>query len=341
MNPPNYIFDKNKSEKIYSSIRSFVITAQNKIYTAVNSAMIVAYWEIGEQILKHCGENDRAEYGQNLLKYLSSRLTPEFGKGFGESNLRRMRQFYLAYPVRDSLYPELSWSHYRLLMKITDKTARDFYTEECVKAAWSVRQLERQINTMYYQRLLASKDKDAVRAEIQKTEPKPEYEKVVKNLYVMEFLQIKPDTKVYEEEIEQALIDHLQQFLLELGRGFSLVARQKRFTLNGQDFFIDLVFYNYILKCFVLIDLKTTKLTHQDLGQMQMYVNFYTRELMNEGDNPPIGIVLCAEKNDAVVKYTLPVDNNQIFASKFLTCLPTEEELKRELRLDSFIKIEK
>ena len=226
-------------------------------------------------------------------------------------------------------------------MKITDKTARDFYTEECVKAAWSVRQLERQINTMYYQRLLASKDKDAVRAEIQRTEPKPEYEKVVKNLYVMEFLQIKPDTKVYEEEIEQALIDHLQQFLLELGRGFSLVARQKRFTLNGQDFFIDLVFYNYILKCFVLIDLKTTKLTHQDLGQMQMYVNFYTRELMNEGDNPPIGIVLCAEKNDAVVKYTLPVDNNQIFASKFLTCLPTEEELKRELRLDSFIKIEK
>lgn len=329
------------TEEIYTSIRSFVITAQNRIYTAVNSAMIIAYWEIGEQIYKCCGENDRAEYGQTLLKYLSNRLTPEFGKGFDETNLRKMRQFYLTYPFRDNLCSELSWSHYRLLMKITDKTARDFYTEECVKAAWSVRQLERQINTMYYQRLLASKDKDAVRAEIQKTEPKPEYEKVVKNLYVMEFLQIKPDTKVYEEEIEQALIDHLQQFLLELGRGFSLVARQKRFTLNGQDFFIDLVFYNYILKCFVLIDLKTTKLTHQDLGQMQMYVNFYTRELMNEGDNPPIGIVLCAEKNDAVVKYTLPLDNNQIFASKFLTCLPTEEELKRELRLDSFIKIEK
>ena len=338
--PAESISDRT-TEEIYTSIRSFVINAQNKIYSAVNSAMVTAYWKIGEQIYKECGENDRAEYGQYLLKYLSNKLTPEFGKGFDERNLRNMRQFYLAYPVRNHLCPELSWSHYRKLMKITDKAARDFYTEECVKAAWSVRQLERQINTMYYQRLLASKDKDAVRAEIQKTEPKPEYEKVVKNLYVMEFLQIKPDTKVYEEEIEQALIDHLQQFLLELGRGFSLVARQKRFTLNGQDFFIDLVFYNYILKCFVLIDLKTTKLTHQDLGQMQMYVNFYTRELMNEGDNPPIGIVLCAEKNDAVVKYTLPVDNNQIFASKFLTCLPTEEELKRELRLDSFIKIEK
>lgn len=338
--PTEPISDKT-TEAIYTSIRSFVINAQNKIYSAINSAMVTAYWEIGEQIYKVCGENDRAEYGQNILKYLSDRLIAEFGKGYTVRNLRAMRQFYCCFKFRHKLFAELSWSHYRLLMKITDKTARDFYTEECVKAAWSVRQLERQINTMYYQRLLASKDKDAVRAEIQKTEPKPEYEKVVKNLYVMEFLQIKPDTKVYEEEIEQALIDHLQQFLLELGRGFSLVARQKRFTLNGQDFFIDLVFYNYILKCFVLIDLKTTKLTHQDLGQMQMYVNFYTRELMNEGDNPPIGIVLCAEKNDAVVKYTLPLDNNQIFASKFLTCLPTEEELKRELRLDSFIKIEK
>lgn len=341
MKPPIYPIDKNASEKIYSSIRSFVITAQKKIYAAVNSAMVIAYWKIGEQIYKECGENDRAEYGQNLLKYLSNRLTPEFGKGFNERSLRNMRQFYVAYQTSDVLCSELSWSHYRLLMKIADKDARNFYTEECAKAAWSVRQLERQINTMYYQRLLASKDKDAVRAEIQKTEPKPEYKKAIKDPYVMEFLQIKPDTHVYEEDIEKALIDHLQQFLLELGRGFSLVARQKRFTLNGQDFFIDLVFYNYILKCFVLVDLKTDKLTHQDLGQMQMYVNYYTRELMNEGDNPPIGIVLCAEKNDAVVKYTLPEDNNQIFASKFLTCLPTEEELKRELRLDGFIKIKK
>lgn len=180
--------------EIYTSIRSFVITAQNKVYTAVNSAMVIAYWEIGEQIYKACGENDRAEYGKNLLKYLSDRLTAEFGKSFDESNLRRMRQFYMTYPIRDTLCHELSWSHYRILMKIADKTVRDFYTDECAKSAWSVRQLERQINTMYYQRLLASKDKSSVAAEIQTSTPKPEYEKAIKDPYIMEFLQIKPDT---------------------------------------------------------------------------------------------------------------------------------------------------
>ena len=333
------IFDNNGQET-YRSIRNSVIAAQGKIYAAVNSAMVNAYWEIGEQIYKACGENDRAEYGKNLLKYLSDRLTAEFGKGYSVQGLRNMRQFYCTFPIRSTLCSELSWSHYRVLMRISDKTARDFYTEECAKSAWSVRQLERQIHTMYYQRLLASRDKESVAAEIQTTEPKPEYEKAVKDPYVMEFLQIKPDTHVYESDIEQALLDHLQEFLLELGRGFSFVARQKRFTVDGQDFFIDLVFYNYILKCFVLFDLKTGTLTHQDLGQMQMYVNYYTRELMNEGDNPPIGIVLCAEKNDAIVKYTLPENNDQIFASKYYTYLPTEEELKRELRLDEFQKLD-
>lgn len=251
-----------------------------------------------------------------------------------------MRQFYCTFPIRDTLCLELSWSHYRLLMRVPDEQARTFYMEECVKSAWSVRQLERQINTMYYQRILASQDKVAVSKEIQTTEPKPEYEKIIKDPYVMEFLQIQPDTHVYEGELEQALIDHLQHFLLELGRGFSFVARQKRFTLDGQDFFIDLVFYNYILKCFVLIDLKMGKLTHQDLGQMQMYVNYYTREMMNEGDSQPIGIVLCADKGDSIVKYTLPEDNHQIFASKYFTYLPTEEELKHELNLDDFYKLE-
>lgn len=336
-----HIHLSKNTEEIYSSVRSLVVEAHSKIYTAVNSAMVMTYWKIGKKIYLACGESDRAGYGQQLLKYIAEKLSSEFGDSFDESNLRKMRRLYLAYPICEQLCRELSWSHYRLLIKITNKDARNFYTEECVKAAWSVRQLERQINTMCYQRLLASKDKDAVRAETLKSAPKPEYQKAIKDPYVMEFLQIKPDTRVYEEDIEKALIDHLQQFLLELGRGFSFIARQKRFTLDGQDFFIDLVFYNYILKCFVLIDLKTDKLTHQDLGQMQMYVNYYTRELMNEGDNPPIGIVLCAEKNDAVVKYTLPEDNNQIFASKFLTCLPTEEELKKELRLDGFIKIKK
>lgn len=224
-------------------------------------------------------------------------------------------------------------------MRIADEKERTFYAEECAKSAWSVRQLERQIHTMYYQRLLSSQDKAPVAAEIQATEPKPEYEKIVKDPYVMEFLQIKPNTHVFESDLEQALIDHLQQFLLELGRGFSFVARQKRFALDGQNFYIDLVFYNYILKCFVMIDLKMDQLTHQDIGQMQMYVNYYTRELMNEGDNPPIGIVLCADKSDAIVRYTLPESNNQIFTSKYFTYLPTVEELKRELRLDDFQKL--
>ena len=327
-------------EQTYTAIRQSIVQAQHTMAAAVNSAMVTAYWEIGEKIYKACGENDRAEYGKKLLQYLSEQLTAEFGQGYTVRNLRAMRQFYCCFPIRHTLCAELGWSHYRLLMRIADEKERTFYAEECAKSAWSVRQLERQIHTMYYQRLLSSQDKAAVSAEIQLTEPKPQYEKIVKDPYVMEFLQIKPDTHVFESDLEQALIDHLQQFLLELGRGFSFVARQKRFALDGQNFYIDLVFYNYILKCFVLIDLKMDQLTHQDIGQMQMYVNYYTRELMNEGDNPPIGIVLCADKSDAIVKYTLPESNNQIFASKYFTYLPTEEELKRELRLDEFHKID-
>ena len=328
---------KQAQEQTYQTIRGYVVDAQRQVRVAVNSAMVDAYWRIGEAIFKECGDNDRAAYGKQVLQFISERLTAEFGSGFTERNLRNMRQFYLLFPIRHTLCAELSWSHYRVLMRIQDKETRDFYASECAKSAWSVRQLERQIHTMFYQRMLASQDKESVAAEIQISEPKPEYEKIVKDPYVMEFLQIKPDTRVYESDVEQAMLDHLQQFLLELGRGFCFEARQKRFSLGGQDFFIDLVFYNYILKCFVLIDIKTGELTHQDIGQMQMYVNYYTRELMNEGDHKPIGIVLCAEKNDAVVKYTLPEDNDQIYASKYLTYLPTEEELKRELRLDNYV----
>ena len=258
-------------EQTYTAIRQSIVQAQHTMAAAVNSAMVTAYWEIGEKIYKACGENDRAEYGKKLLQYLSEQLTAEFGQGYTVRNLRAMRQFYCCFPIRHTLCAELGWSHYRLLMRIADEKERTFYAEECAKSAWSVRQLERQIHTMYYQRLLSSQDKAAVSAEIQLTEPKPQYEKIVKDPYVMEFLQIKPDTHVFESDLEQALIDHLQQFLLELGRGFSFVARQKRFTLDGQNFYIDLVFYNYILKCFVLIDLKMDQLTHQDIGQMQMY----------------------------------------------------------------------
>lgn len=328
---------ENTSET-YSRIRNSVITAQGKIYTTVNSAMVQAYWEIGEQIYIACGENERAEYGKGLLRYLSEKLTAEFGTGFTERNLRNMRQFYQAYPIRHTVCTELSWSHYRILMRISDDKRRAWYTEECAKSGWSVRQLERQINTMFYERLLSSKEKDAVAAEIQTTEPKPEYEKIIRDPYVLEFLDLPENPHFYEKDLEQAIIDHLQKFLLELGRGFSFVARQKKISFDGRHFYIDIVFYNYILKCFVLIDLKLGDLTHQDLGQMQMYVNYYTRELMNEGDNPPIGIVLCADKSDAIVKYTLSENDTQIFASKYMTYIPSEEEFKRELRLDDYKK---
>ena len=302
--------------------------------------MVIAYWEIGQEIYKACGDNDRAEYGKGLLNFLARKLTEEFGKGFDGSNLRKMRQFYKAFPIRDALRPELSWSHYRRLMRIESEAARQFYTEECVKSGWSERQLGRQINSFFYERLLSSQDKKSVSEEIQSLEPKPEYERIIRDPYVLEFLQLEQNPHFYEKELEQAVIDHLQKFLLELGRGFSFVARQKHITFDDRHFYIDLVFYNYILKCFVLIDLKIGDLAHQDLGQMQMYVNYYTREMMNEGDNPPIGIVLCADKSDAIVKYTLPEDNNQIYASKYKLYMPTEEELKRELRLDEFEKLD-
>ena len=222
-------------------------------------------------------------------------------------------------------------------MRIENENARKFYMEEAIKSGWSVRQLERQIGTFYYERLLASQDKESVKNEVGLTD-KIEPKNIVRDPYVLEFLGLEGKTSFYEKDLEQAIIDHLQKFLLELGRGFSFVARQKKITFDGRNFFIDLVFYNYILKCFVIIDLKLGDLTHQDLGQMQMYVNYYTREMRNEGDNSPIGIVLCADKSDQIVKYTLPEENNQIFASKYKLYLPTEEEFKKELNLDNYVK---
>ena len=271
--------DKQQSEEMYRSIREYVVDAQQQVYTAVNAAMVTAYWNIGKAIYEICGENDRAAYGKQVLEYISERLTEEFGKGYSVRNLRNMRTFYLTFQIRQTLSAELSWSHYLLLMRVDDEKARTFYIKEAVKSGWSVRQLQRQINTMYYRRILASRDKESVADEIQTTVPKPEYERIIKDPYVLEFLDLPQNDHYYESDLEQALIDHLQKFLLELGRGFSFVARQKRITFDGRHFFIDLVFYNYILKCFVLIDLKTEDLTHQDIGQMQMYVNYYTREL--------------------------------------------------------------
>ncbi|MCD5413453.1 MAG: PDDEXK nuclease domain-containing protein [Clostridiales bacterium] len=319
---------------LYSEIKEVLQLARTKAYKSVNFAMVEAYWSIGKIIVATQGGEGRAEYGKNLLKELSKQLTKEFGRGFTTTNLKYMRQFYLTFQNRHSLRDELSWTHYRLIMRVENDNARQFYLDECVATNWSTRQLERQINSFFYERILSSKEKNLVREEIFSLEKSKQPEDVIKDPYVLEFLGLKQSPSLYEKDLEAALIEHLQTFLLELGRGFSFVARQKRITFDGRHFYIDLVFYNYILKCFVLVDLKIGDLTHQDLGQMQMYVNYYTREVSNEEDNPPIGIVLCADKSESVVKYTLPKDNDQIFASKYKLYLPTEEELIRELELE-------
>ncbi len=330
--------EKNENpEVVYNNIRNTIIEAQNKIVRTVNSAIVESYWKIGELIYKECGESERGAYGKHVLKYLSERLTKEFGKGFDYTNLRKMRQFYLSFPKRGALRLNLSWTHYRLIMRVENPKAREFYVEECAKCGWSTRQLERQIYSFFYERLLASKGDESVRNEINTLEPKEEIKPsdILKHTYILEFLGLDDSTKYHEKDVEQAIIDNLQKFLLELGRGFTFVARQKRISLEDDNFYIDLVFYNTVLRCYVLIDLKIGKITHQDLGQMQMYVNYYEEELMNEGDNPPIGLVLGANKNDSVVKYTLK-DKERLFAAKYKTCLPTEEELKREINLDKY-----
>lgn len=318
---------------IFQEIKEILQEAKNKVYKVANNAMVEAYWNIGRVIVEKQGGKDKAEYGTALLKNLSKEMTKEFGKGFTLTNLKYMRQFYLTFPKSHALSDQLSWTHYRLLMRVENENARNFYLEESIKEKWSTRQLERQITTLFYERILSSKNKNKVAQEIYKLEPqRKQPEDIIKDPYVLEFLGLPENMDFLEKNLEQALIDHLQKFLLELGRGFSFVARQKRITFDGRHFYIDLVFYNYILKCFVLIDLKVGDLTHQDLGQMQMYVHYFEDEMMTEGDNPPIGIVLCADKSESVVKYTLPKGEKQIFASKYMVYLPTEEELLSEVK---------
>ena len=318
---------------IFEEVKKILQKARNKIYKTTNNAMVEAYWNIGKIIVEKQSGNEKAEYGAELLKNLSKEMTKEFGKGFTIANLKNMRQFYLTFPKSYALRSELSWTHYRLLMRVENENARNFYIEEAIKSNWSTRQLERQITTLFYERILSSKNKEKVSQEIYKLEPKKNRpEDIIKDPYVLEFLGLPENIDFLEKNLEQSLINHLQKFLLELGRGFSFVARQKRITFDGRHFYIDLVFYNYILKCFVLIDLKLGDLTHQDLGQMQMYVHYFQEEMMNEGDNPPIGIVLCADKSDSIVKYTLPKGEKQIFASKYMLYLPSEEELLLELK---------
>ena len=317
---------------IYQGIRDTLAAARTKVFTAINFAMVEAYWDIGGQIDEAVGE--RAEYGKGLLRYLAQQLTAEFGKGFTERNLRAMRQFHSAFPIRHALCAELSWSHYRLLMKIEDESRREFYWRECIEAAWSVRQLERQINSLFYERLLATQKsgRENVKNEIHMLEPKTDPDYILKDPYILEFLDLKENRDYHESELEQRLIDKLQEFLLELGKGFSFVARQKRITTDGgEHYYIDLVFYNYILKCFVVIDLKAAKLTYQDIGQIDFYVRLFDDKIKQEGDNPTIGIILCTDKDENIVKYSVLSDKENLFASKYMLYLPTEEELKREL----------
>ena len=316
---------------LYSSIAEILKLARQRSYHAVNRTMIEAYWLIGQQIVEE--EQDgkhRAEYGKSLLVYLAQRLTADFGKGFDQSNLRYIRLFYKNFPIRDAVRHELTWTHYRLLLKVSNEAARNYYISESIDCQWSTRELERNINSFYYQRVLKTQEKGLVlkgENETGKLSPSD----IIKDPYVLEFLDLGEKGKFKEDVLEQALIDNLQAFLLELGKGFAFVAQQKRITAEEDHFSIDLVFYNYLLKCFVLIDLKVGKLTHKDIGQMDFYVRYWEDNLKTEGDNPTIGLILCTEKNETVAKYSVLQDNQQLFVSKYKLYLPTEEELTVEL----------
>jgi predicted nuclease of restriction endonuclease-like (RecB) superfamily len=331
--------DKNKlSEMIpfvdstYQSIREILGKARSAVYRSINFTMVLAYWNIGKVIVddeQHGKE--RAEYGKALIKELSLRLTKEYGKGFDESNLRNIRKFYLTFPNCDALRHELTWTHYRLLLRIKKEDTRNFYMLETVDSNWSTRELERQIGSLLYERIALSKNKDNVKELSTKGHVVQKPEDIIKDPYVLEFLNLRESRDFLEIDLEQGLINKLQEFLLELGKGFAFVARQKRITIDGDHFYIDLVFYNYLLRCFLLIDLKIGKLTHQDIGQMDFYARYFEQEVKQESDNPTIGLILCSHKNEAMVKYTLLENNHRIFASKYKLYLPSEEELKVEL----------
>ena len=334
-------------DKTYKSIKTILDKARSKSFKSVNTIMVQAYWHIGKAIVEgEQGGRQRAGYGTALIEDLSRRLTVEYGQRFNKTNLWYMRQFYITFQNLHALRGELSWTHYRLLLKIDKPKAREFYINETINSNWSTRELERQICSLLFERLALSRDKKGVMELASKGHEIRKPEDLLKDPYVLEFLGLERHEKHLEKDIEQALIDKLQQFLLELGKGFSFVSRQQRITLDGDHFYIDLVFYNRLTRCFVLIDLKVGKLTHQDIGQMQMYVNYYKRTQMVEGENEPIGILLCAEKNKAVVKFTLPEGQKQIYISKYIHYLPTEDELRAEImrekeQIEMEIRLEK
>ena len=323
------------NEDIYSEIRETLLSSRHQAYSAVNFAMVQAYWQIGRIIVEHEQEGSlRSGYGKSVLQELSNRLTEEFGKGFSVRTLQQMKKFYVTFPNTNALRSQLTWTHYRLLLSVENDQARRWYMDEAVASAWSSRQLERQISTMYYERLLASRDKEPVKSEAAELMTPLTTEDFIKDPYVLEFLDLKNYPALRESDLEQALIDKLQEFLLELGRGFCFVARQKLMRYEDEDFYLDLVFYHSILKCHVLIDLKVGKLTHGDIGQMDSYIRMFDALYRNDDDNPTIGIILCSQKNEAIVKYSVLNDAQQIFASRYRLELPTAEELQREIEFE-------
>ncbi len=344
--------ERNINSDFYNKIAELLKNARIKVVHTVNKTMVRTYFEIGRMIVEEEQKGkERAEYGKQLIKELSQKLTHEFGKGFSTTNLKQMRQFYLTYSKSQTLsdqssnkktesaeleksekiLPEfiLSWSHYLFLMKIDNLEERKFYEIEAKNNGWSLRELQRQFDSALFERLVLSRDKKGVKELSQKGQLIEKSEDTVKDPYVLEFLGLPEKSKYSETELEQKIIDKLEHFLLELGKGFTFVGRQVRFTFDDKHFRIDLVFYNRILQCFVLIDLKIGEITHQDLGQMQMYVNYYDRKMKLENENKTIGIILCKTKNETLVEMTLPENNEQIFASKYLTVLPSKDELKK------------
>ena len=321
----------NENNLLASQVAQIIREARQTTYRAVNFTMVLAYWNIGKLIVEDELHWERADYGKAVLRNLSQRLTKEFGKGFDESNLRYMRLFYKTFPICDTLRHELSWSHYRRLISVENSEARLWYMNEAADSVWSTRQLDRQISTLYYDRLLASQNKQVVIQEAEEKLKAVAPEDFIKDPYVLEFLNLKDYPDLRETDVEKGLISNLQDFLLELGKGFCFVARQKRMRYDDEEFYVELVFYNSILKCYVLIDLKLGKLTHQDVGQMDSYIRMFDDLMKQPDDNPTIGLILCSEKNEAVARYSVLNDAKQMFASKYKLTLPTEEELQAEL----------
>ena len=322
----------SNSSHLFAEIREVLVTARRTAYKAVNFAMVTAYWNVGRLIVEDEQQgNTRAEYGKAILADLSKRLTDEFGKGFDERELRRIRQFYLVFPKWDALRPELTWTHYRLLIRVQNEQARLWYMNEAAEQTWSSRQLDRQISVLYYERLLNSTNTSSVREEAEKNLAQLAPQEFIHDPYVLEFLNLKNYPALHETDIEKSLINNLQSFLLELGKGFCFVARQKLMRYEEEDFYVDLVFYHSILKCHVLIDLKLGKLTHQDVGQMDSYIRMFDDLYKHADDNPTLGLILCSDKNEAVVKYSVLAEHRQIFASKYLLELPTPEVLQQEI----------